>query len=562
MVLPQWSVTHDLVGLQIRFDIPASITTKDGKRKKLRYLAPPDMELRVDFPEGLPADRIWIAEGSKKADALRSRGEYALSVPGVWGWAGKVARKDLECLSWQNREAVVCFDSDAATNPHVRKAQNLLVRFLSDLGAQVKICLFEPSPDGQKVGADDWFAEGGTLSGLEKLLSAPAEEWKNELVLLETTGRIKITAYNILLILQNDRNFEKYSRCRKNELSALSEFPDGTLIAENDCQIASAFVEGEYKSNLVPPDLIRRCLEVIASKSSFHPVREWMDGLKWDRVPRIENFFQDFSDVPDSEYVRAVSRNFFVSAVARIFEPGCKVDTCLVLEGPQEIGKSTLISALFGEKWSTISRSEIGSKDFISGILGFWGVELSELASLRKSEIEHVKLVISAPFDDVRLPFRRDTVRYPRQCVFVATTNEKEYLADSTGNRRFLPVKIIDRIDLDSVKKLRDQLWAEAVFLYKSGATWWIYPESSKTEQDARYMHDSWGEKIHPWILFPGRTDFTVSDVLEDCLGIEIGKHGKSEQIRVGNILRKAGYEPVQVQIKGIPKRIYRKCPG
>ena len=548
-----------IVSVQIRFDSPASFQDKSGKRKKLRYLGPPDMDLRVDFPAGpIPSRRIWITEGAKKADSLRTLGEYAISISGVWGWSPGAARKDLEGFGFGGQDVTVAFDSDVETNPSVGKAERSLCQFLKDEGASVKVLRLPDScNEGEKTGIDDYLGRGHSLRDIEGYITFPDENWKNELVYSETTNTIKITTYNLLLILQNDKSLDKFSRMRRNELSGILEFSDGSPVQETDYLSAGALIEGIYKCGYIAPGIVRGCLRVIGKNASYNPVRDYLNNLVWDGKKRIETLFPDICGSISTDYTKALGKNFLIGSVARIMEPGCTMQITPVLEGAQGTGKSTFVSVLYGRKYSTISRAEIGTKDFISGILGCWGVELSELSSIRKSDLEHIKAVLAAPEDKVRLAYREDDEIFPRQCVFIGTTNESEYLQDATGGRRFFPIKV-SKIDLVSLRQKRDQFWAEAVYFYKNNPRWWDFPEQETLdEQEKRYEHDSWDDKIVPWLNNPLHVEFTTTDILSDCLGIEVGKQGKSEQTRVSKILRKLGCEKSRKMIEGAQVRFW-----
>jgi predicted P-loop ATPase len=230
-----------------------------------------------------------------------------------------------------------------------------------------------------------------------------------------------------------------------------------------------------------------------------------------------------------------VGRAFFVSAVARIMKPGCKVDTMVVLEGPQGIGKSRLIQALFGVAWHCDIVEAPGALDFYQNLRGKWIGEFSELGSLGTADQNKVKQALSGTSDTYRASYGRNSKTYPRQFIFVGNTNKKEYLHDSTGARRYLPVEC-ESVEIDAVTPLVPQLWAEAVHRYQSGEKWWDIPGAAE-EQDRRYEQDVWEEKIADWLK--GRQRITVLEIMEECLGLKVDRQGKSEQHRIGKILQR-----------------------
>ena len=249
--------------------------------------------------------------------------------------------------------------------------------------------------------------------------------------------------------------------------------------------------------------------------------------------------------VRDDEYTRAVGKNLLVGAVARIYDPGAKLDTMVVLEGDQGSRKSSSLQTLFGADWVAEMKATPDSRDFEASLLGLWCIEFADLEGMGRADRNRIKMQISTRSDWVRLAYRRDPARYPRQSIFVSTANDNDYLKDPTGARRFWPVRC-GKIDLEALARDRDLLWAEAVHRYRAGETWWEVPEQAKDEQEARYQADSWEEIIIPWLA--GRPEVTTTEVLRDCLGMENRDHSQSAQIRVGNTLKRCGWGRIKVR--------------
>lgn len=262
----------------------------------------------------------------------------------------------------------------------------------------------------------------------------------------------------------------------------------------------------------LPTEKIREGVYTVAKRDSRNPLREYLDELKWDGTARIDTWLTQYLGTEDTPYSRSVGRKWLISAVARALVPGSKVDTLIVLEGPQGEGKSTALRVLAGDpEWFSDTPIQIGEKDAYVALRGKWIYELAELASLRKADLDKMKAFFSAPTDSYRPPYGREQVTVPRTCVFAGTVNLGEYLSDPTGARRFWPVRI-GTIDLESLRSDRDQLWAEAVRIYRdwvgrgspqSDYLWWPSPSERATfeaEQDERAMRHPWSEVIAKWV--------------------------------------------------------------
>jgi len=217
---------------------------------------------------------------------------------------------------------------------------------------------------------------------------------------------------------------------------------------------------------------VHEALLAMALRSQYHPVRDYLNSLTWDGTPRIGSFLAEYCGAPNNPYVSKVGEILLKAAVGRAMKPGTKFDTMVILEGVQGCGKSTLVKVLGGE-WTLEglpNKQDLNHKDVIQAIQGYWMVEVEELAVMRKSDVDSLKAFITRQTDKARFAYAKEAKTYHRQCVFVGTTNDDEYLLDSTGNRRFLPVEV-GVIDLAGVKVIRDQLWAEAVVLWNANPT-------------------------------------------------------------------------------------------
>lgn len=311
-------------------------------------------------------------------------------------------------------------------------------------------------------------------------------------------------------------------------------------------------------------------IRMVAWDNRYHPVRDYLDGLPpWDGVSRLPGFLRDVFGTDDNAYTAHVGQGLLVSAVARVMRPGCKVDEMVVLEGGQGLGKSTCVAELFTMDWYLETAEPPATKDFYVTMQGNWGIEIGEMQSFSKADINQVKMSITRRDDKYRAPYDRHASSHPRQCVFIGTTNADAYLLDPTGARRFLPV-LCRKADVGYVRKWRDQLWAEALDLYCGGFRWWDYPKDlARAEQDERYVEDAWEEAIidylegrappsyYPFDHIGPVNEVTVMTLLKQALQMDMARMNKPEQRRVSDILRRLGWiKQKQKRIPGSDLRV------
>jgi putative DNA primase/helicase len=304
-----------------------------------------------------------------------------------------------------------------------------------------------------------------------------------------------------------------------------------------------------------------QAVQTVAKDHPFHPVRDYLDALQWDGVKRIDDWPTPYLGVDPSDYTRAVGAKWLIGAVARVYQPGCKNDSCLILEGEQGTLKSTALRKLT-EPWFTDDIAELGTKDSALQTRGVWLIELSELDSMQRSEVSRIKSFMSRATDRFRPPYGRRPVECPRECFFAGTVNHSNYLRDETGGRRFWPVKC-GVIHIEELRRDRDQLWAEAVHQYRAGVNWWLDDKAlvmaAADEQQQRYEGDPWDDLIANWVKRPERrTDsvgnpiaemdstsesVTITDILTHCIGKRPDTWTQWDKNRVGRCLRAQGWE-------------------
>lgn len=291
---------------------------------------------------------------------------------------------------------------------------------------------------------------------------------------------------------------------------------------------------------------IWKAVDLVGASNRHHPVREHIKRLKWDGVPRLDNWLVDYCGVGDRPLHRQMGRKLVLAMIARIFDPGCKFDYVLILEGKQGIGKSTLCHLLGGE-WYGDAPLDPKDKDSIPYIHSHWIIELSELITVRKAEADRMKNFISRREDDVRLPYARARTKYPRQCVFIGTINPDStgYLTDTSGNRRYWCVWC-NWIKYKEFATVRDALLAEAYQVWLKGEKlvldddldWEAREQAAKREAD-----DPWHGIICEWTVANGDvTETTTQDVYRDVLGGTIKTMHTGHQRRIASSLQKLGW--------------------
>jgi predicted P-loop ATPase len=304
-----------------------------------------------------------------------------------------------------------------------------------------------------------------------------------------------------------------------------------------------------------------QAVEAVARERMVHPPLDYLESLEWDGRVRLDHWLRDYLGAPDSTYTKSIGRHSLIAAVARLRQPGCKVDTVPIIEGPQGIFKSSALRLLF-DPWFSDELADLGSKDAAMQMRGAWLIEISELDAMSRTEVSRIKAFISRSTDRFRPPYGHHVIESPRECVFWGTTNSDAYLKDETGGRRFWPIKA-GKIDLDGLGAARDQLWAEASALHRGGAAWWIVnPEAARIaegEQRARYVGDPWDDPIASY-LATCTAAVSIEDLLTGAIGMERSRWSQAESNRVARCLIAHGW--VRFQVRTGDKRTWKYRRG
>lgn len=381
--------------------------------------------------------------------------------------------------------------------------------------------------------------------------------WRKEYLVSGNGKRTPVTA-NVLLCLRNHPDW--VGTLGYNELSrrvvTLRETPWNCekFVWRDSDDVRLADWLQQIEKLMIRPRHLTEIVECVSEERSFHPVQQYLAGLQWDGVLRLDNWLTTHMGAVASPYVSCVGKCWMISAVARAIKPGIKADHCLILEGQQGTLKSTGVQVL-GEPWFTDDVGEVGTKDTLDQIQN-WIVELGELDSISKTDAGKLKAFMSRQTDRFRPPYGRRVQEFPRQCVFVGTCNPSQYLRDGTGGRRFWPVTA-GKIDIPGLRRDKDQLWAEAYRRYCAGERWWISDPvilaEARKAQAAKLDAEAWVGKLLEWCekkLQPkldgtGKTYVTMAEILEGFLNLPIDKwvSARRNQTQIGSALIAAGWK-------------------
>lgn len=371
------------------------------------------------------------------------------------------------------------------------------------------------------------------------------EDW--HALLISRRGEVTSDLANVLAILEHEPHWRgrlRYNEARQQiELSIESEWRHWQDHHDTE---AAIWLQRSWRLR-VRPESVCQAVQSLAQRYKCNPLADWLKSLVWDGVPRIERWLTTYANAKDTAYTRAAGACWLRSAVARALQPGVKADAMLVLEGLQEAGKSSLFRVIGGD-YFTDDVHDLASKDAVMAIARAWIVELPELSSLGRAEVELIKAFLSRQVDRIRPPYGRALVELPRRCIFGGTTNRSDYLKDDTGNRRFWPVSV-GTVDLDALRRDRDQLLAEAVESWTSGAPLWLDREVRAEHAEAveqRRQEDPWEEDIARYLL--QKSSVTSGDVL-GSLNIPTERRTRGDQMRVGQVLSRLGWRKRRVRV-------------
>jgi hypothetical protein len=549
---------------------------KIGRRNTIRFKDRLEPEDKVDWwpgMEGRPhmlyhmpqlvaakaGDPIFIVEGEKDADTLTKLGLIATTnSSGAGKW------RDDFSQHLAGRDVVILPDNDDVGRDHAAKVLR------SVHGQARSVTIIELSGLSDKGDVSDWIKGGHTADELLALVAqaqpiADPTQWLSSRgqFVSGIGGKAVASPGNAYVALQKMRVVVRYDQFA---LRYLVEGMAGFGPTLDDAALIRLRLDTEKRYGITYPK--DRWFDIVtdhARDNAFHPVRDYLNGLHWDGVPRLDGWLIDYGGAEDNEYVRVVGALPLIAAVRRIHHPGAKFDEMLVLEGEQGAAKSSALAVLaVREDWFIDDLPlDADTKVVMERTGGRWIVEGAELKGMRQGETDKIKATLSRRSDKARMAYARMTTEQPRQCVFFGTTNSDDYLRDLTGNRRFWPVRIV-RFDLDALRRDRDQIWAEAAARERVGASvelphhlWAV----AAGHQEQRLAIDPFEEMLFgPLLEVEGKIR---TEVIWEMVGLaEKAKRTQPHNIRLGAVMKKHGWTRQQLRFGGAKEYAYAKGNG
>jgi predicted P-loop ATPase len=611
----------------IRYESPTA--TKLGPVAQLLYFGPKSRDLDALADTSRP---LYVAEAEKKQLALEQCGYLTIGLTGIWNWSDASKRRAnradhpygkrfflhphfAQYVALKGRRVVIVYDHHShKTDPAEPVAAAAFAKLLYQHGASEVRFVVPPTPEHK--GIDDYLAAHGEAAVHELIASAVLLErptsrskqrgldeveamddndeqpphpatavevddanWQSQLSLTDK-GRVKGSTSNIeTILLRHDRWRDKLSYNERSDQVLVDPgsplTPDAVgqrAYVDRDDSRVGTFLEREYGIDISPSSpKLRGAVALVAAQKTYDPVRDYLNGLVWDGQSRLDRMLVDYFSAEDTTLNRALGSMWMISAVARAYRPGCKVDHVTILEGEQGDLKSSTVHALAGgEPNYADGLPDLKNKDAADYVRGPWIIEFSELSTLERSDVGALKGFITRLSDRYRSSYAYRTQTHPRRCVFIGTTNDGAYLKDTTGNRRFWPVET-GKCQLDAMRRDRDQLWAEARARYEAGEPWWItkteHAKAVERVQEAKRNPHAWEPKIlkHLELVEARRLSdpYTTLDEVfgSTVLNVEIGRVSRADSTTAGAILHRFGWRRADRPTDPTGERLYRYRP-
>ena len=529
LIVPMQNAEGKIVNLQI---------IANGLDKKL-FMKESTTQGAFHVLGGEIKDRVVIAEGIATAQAILPHSKCPVAVTFSASNLPSIAR--IMRTKYPTAEIIIAADGDPAGRTYSAKA-------IAGLSGKSRII---EAPDGK----DFWDAP---FPDLEPNLSR--EELLGRLIRKEgedgKPGKILPRLANYIDIFTHSEDFK--GKLRYNEFSD-DLFYNGKILEKDNLSRLQSTIEKEWVPDRVSRQEIEDAAYSAGCTQRFHPVREYLESLTWDGIPRIERFFPDHLNTPFTPYYAGAAKCFFSGAVRRILFPGCQMDSMVILQSRQGLKKSSLWEALGGE-WYIDMTQDINNVDFFIALRGMWLADLGELDQFSRAATTRIKQVITIKRDNYRGKYEKRNEQHPRQSIFVGGTNREVWNPDDTGGRRFLPILFSTQIDIAPVLAARDQLWAESVaHVHRNDwQDWWDVPDSAAHQDGLKHI-DPWTEIVFQWLENNGNNPIQGHEILECAVGRRRADMTSSDERRISAIMQSLGWRSQAIKIAGVVKRAYKK---
>lgn len=364
-------------------------------------------------------------------------------------------------------------------------------------------------------------------------------------------------------LLKDHESIERMfgDRLRYNLLFRQVEF-DGQMLDQSDARLEFT-VSHKWKGKSSREDVADIVVR-IAKQNSYSPVVEYLDHVNgiYKGTEILDNLAHRHFGTSDPLHQLLLIR-FLVSAVARAYVPGCQVDTALILQGEQGYGKSTFFRTLASPDWFDDSLGSASDKDERLKLHRAWMIEWAELEAIfKRKDIAAVKAFMTTKIDLIRPPYGRSIEAFKRASVIVGTTNQQEFLNDTTGSRRFWVIPIQQPINRERLESERDRIWAAAVEIYRQGEPWWLTDDEEAVINETRHpfqMLDPWHDLIADYVEF--KTEVSTAEILEIVIQLPIDRYDRQSSIRINGVLKRLGWaqHPYPVTRRGKRERVWKK---
>ncbi len=517
-----------------RYQVPIEASDIDESRLDLGF-----WRWVADNPQ-LP---IEITEGAKKAGCLLFHGYISICLTGVWNGKEKKKLRAIPTLApflTNGRPIHLVFDADIVVKYQVQEALKYAGYLAVKQGCIVGVATWELREDNK--GCDDLIVNHG-IEAFEEVMDnlIPYKEWLKTLERQVSNQSIRLKRLDTKMLLEYVRT--KYrDRLKLNELKQRIEL-DGEEYALDHAYLTMADHDNIDATKHKAADVFRQ----VARENSFNPVKTYLEVVSKNVTPiSLDNLSSRYFGTSDPLYDSFLKKTL-IGAVARTYEPGCKNDTALVLQGKQGIYKSTFLRVLGGE-WFDDSMGDGRNKDDLIILHKCWIQEWGEIERVfGKRQAGELKAFITRQTDTFRQPYAMTASECPRRSIIVGSVNDSQFLVDPTGNRRYwvIPIKV-KRINIHRLKQERDAIWAAALSAYRSGEPWWLSPdeeELSTANNQQFQIVDEWESPISNYIEL--RQQVSITEILTNVFNYELGKIDRSSQMRVSTILTSVGWKKV-----------------